>query len=93
MQMLRCTRDTALSPPDDHHQDHEQHHRDDGRHPSELTDSTRCPAPASRTTRSSGTLSPQALVSQLTPSHRTPDTWGNGLCATQVSGGGQRTVP
>ncbi|GAA2359636.1 hypothetical protein GCM10010246_57250 [Streptomyces cuspidosporus] len=25
MQMLRCTGDTVLLPPGDHHQDHEQH--------------------------------------------------------------------
>ncbi len=29
MQMLRCTRDTALLPPKAHHQDHEQHPGDD----------------------------------------------------------------
>ncbi|MFG2677224.1 hypothetical protein [Streptomyces sp. NPDC048445] len=34
MQMLRCTRDTTVLQPDDHHhQDHEQHPANHRRHP------------------------------------------------------------
>uniref|UniRef100_UPI002F916D86 hypothetical protein n=1 Tax=Streptomyces sp. NBC_01562 TaxID=2975879 RepID=UPI002F916D86 len=45
MQMLRCTRDTVLLPSDDNHQDHALHHRDDGHHPPEPTNDTRCGLP------------------------------------------------
>lgn len=75
MQILRCTRDTTVLPPDGHHQDHEQHATNEGSPPPLHTT-------ASSTTRSSCTSLPQALASHLTPSHRTASTWGNGLCAT-----------
>ncbi len=66
IRMLRCTGDTVLLPPGDHHQDHEQHPGDDVCCPS---GSNLLHTTASNTTRSSGTPSPQALGSRLTPSH------------------------
>ncbi|MEU2856560.1 hypothetical protein [Streptomyces syringium] len=86
MQMLRCTRDTALLQPEDHHQGHEQ-----------LLGGDRCgptgsnvPTTASSTTRSSGIPLLQARAS-----HRAAPTWGNGLCASQGQPGAAlyRMVP
>ncbi|WP_159030567.1 hypothetical protein [Streptomyces sp. CB01201] len=80
--MLRCTPDTTVLHPDNHHQDHEGHPVNHGHAPRCPSSSSPLHTTPSSTARSSGTPLPQALASHLTGSHRASITWGNGLCAT-----------
>ncbi|MFD4863127.1 hypothetical protein [Streptomyces atratus] len=65
MQMLRCTRDTIVLHPDDHHQGQKQHPANHGRHPRYPSSSSPLHTTANSTTRSSGIPSPQALTPHL----------------------------
>ncbi|WP_371099564.1 hypothetical protein [Streptomyces sanglieri] len=76
MQMLRCTRDTTVLHPDDHHQDQKQHPANHGRHPRYPSSSSPLHTTANSTTRSSGIPSPQALATHPHTAPRAPGETG-----------------